>query len=87
MELIIYFHQKNNLEGTGITDWLKKHKNKLLGLAGLAGVFGIKALHHKYLINKAEKEANEMMANYNKEKYGYGLEGKGLTEILKKLLK
>jgi hypothetical protein len=78
---------KNEMIGKGITDWLKKHKNKLLGLAGLAGVFGIKALHHKYLINKAEKEANEMMANYNKEKYGSGLEGKGLTEILKKLLK
>jgi hypothetical protein len=78
---------KNEMRGKGITDWLKKHKNKLLGLAGLAGVYGIKALHHKYLINKAEKEANEMMANYNKEKYGYGLEGKGLTEILKKLLK
>ena len=55
---------KNEMRGKGIIDWLKKHKNKFLGLAGLAGVYGIKALHHKYLINKAEKEANEMMDNY-----------------------
>ena len=59
---------KNKMQGKGIMDWLKKHKNKLVGtlgtIAGLAGVYGIKALHHQHLINKAEKEANEMMDNY-----------------------
>ena len=54
-------------QGTGITDFLKKHKNKILGtlgtLAGLAGVYGVKALHLKHLSDKNHQAYLNMLEN------------------------
>ena len=65
---------KNKMQGKGITDWLKKHKNKILGtlgtLAGLAGVYGVKALHLKHLSDKNHQAYLNMLENSNREKTG-----------------
>jgi len=65
---IIYFHQKNKMVGEGLMDFLKKHKNKILGtlgtVAGVAGVLGAKHLQLKHQSEKNHQTYLDAVDNY-----------------------
>jgi len=75
--------------GSGIADWFKKHKNKILGtlgtVAAIGAAVGAKSLHNQYKSKQHEQQYADALQRGYDEQLMRGLSGNGRRKRKKQL--